>query len=307
MLMQKEGRYNDLSPALRTELEDRVNSFGKTVRYKFDISNQNPDPDKVNGKLLWPNIYTLDPAVFNIIDQQEDNKIKGRENAQKSKMVGMVDGFDDKGNPNKFRKIKVNARDKGILTLHPQDIPEHFDMAMFMELHPKLTGGKFADKTKKQMITRIDEMELATTQRAERTARKKAQDAAEGMTDKEVVEFADAMQWDSTEDVIILRNKAEELAVTNHEFFNDIVSNKKVQYLALVKQAMDRGIITHDPAENAMFWTSNKQKITVLGNVDGRNGIEQFAEWLTIGGTAASDVHKKLESLTKSSKKLVEA
>ena len=42
MLLQQTAHYNDLSPQLRKELEEKIASFGKQVRYKFDISNPNP-------------------------------------------------------------------------------------------------------------------------------------------------------------------------------------------------------------------------------------------------------------------------
>src|SRR5690242_12881790 len=64
MLLQQVAHFNDLSPKLRETLENKVRGFGKQVRYKFDISHQNPDPTFHNGKILYPNIYTLDPTVW---------------------------------------------------------------------------------------------------------------------------------------------------------------------------------------------------------------------------------------------------
>ncbi len=296
MLLQTYGNVNDISPKLRKELEAKVASFGKKVRYKFDIGNVNPDPDKVNGAVLWPNNYTLDPTVFNIVDPYED-----REGKSKSKRIGMVDpdaGTDDRGNPKRYKKIKVSGREKGILQLELEDIPEHHDMAMFMELNPKLVGGQFQDKTKHAMVTRIDEMALATKEKTDRTARKSAMDAAEAMSDKEIVNFADAMQWDSTEDILVLRNKVEEHAEKFPVDFNDLAGTKKMEYQSLVKQALDKGVIAYDPAGNKMSW-SNGQAITVLNKVDNQTYIEQFAEFLIIGGTSAQEAYKKIKSLTK--------
>lgn len=73
MQLEQVAHYNNLSSKLRKELEEKLKSFGKTVRYKFDISKPNPDPSKYNGDIVWPNKYTLDPAVWDIIDPYEEN------------------------------------------------------------------------------------------------------------------------------------------------------------------------------------------------------------------------------------------
>ncbi len=301
MLLQQEGNFNRLSPKLRKELEDKVTGFGKVVRYKFDISNPNPDPTFHNGKILWPHLYTLDPAVFNINDPYED-----RAGEQKSKRIGLVEGTNDKGVPDRFKKIRIYDRQKGVLVLSPQDVTDDFDLAMFMELHPKLTGGKFADKSKRQMITRIDEQATAKQAREERSARSKARRAAEELSSEGVIQFADAMMWDSAQEEVVLRNLIEELAETSPEFFNDLVAGKSVEYRALVKQALNKQIISFDPAENKFSWASNKQVIAIMGGASDKSEVEKMAEWLQGAGTKENEVHKKLKALT-SGKAAIEA
>lgn len=291
MLLQKTAHFNDLSPKLRKELEKKIEGFGKQVRYKFDISNPNPDPTFHNGKIIWPHLYTLDPTVFNINDPYED-----RENHQRSKRIALIDGLDEKGVPNKFKKVRIYDRQRGVLTLQ-LDNPEDEAMAMLLELHPKLTGGMFVDKTKRQIITRIDEAAAATIDRAARSARSKARAAAEALSDKGVIDFADAMLWDSAQDPIVLRNMIEELAETTPEFFNDLVDGKSVEYQAAVKQALNKGIIAFDPAEYKFTWTGNRQTIHIMNNVSGKNEIQQMASWLESGGEKADTVYKKIKSL----------
>lgn len=297
MLLQPNGLYNDLSPELRKELEEKVRSFGKIVRYKFDISNPNPDPEKFDGKTVWPNCYTLDPAVFNIVDKDE-----AREGKSKSKRIGLVDGFDERGMPNKFMKIKVYGRSRGELVLKVEDVPEEFDMAMYLELHPKLVGGKFADPTKRQLIKRIDERAAATEERETRKARKKAMDVAETMSDADIIQFADAMTWDSAEDLMKLRNMTESLAETDPSFFNDLVESKNLEYRATVKQAINKRIIAFDPAENKFIWTSNNQVLAVL-QFSNKNEIEALSDWLQGSGSKENEIYKKIKSLIGSKEK----
>ena len=294
MLLQQTAHFNDLSPKLREELEKKIEGFGKHVRYKFDISHSNPDPTFHNGKILWPNMYTLDPTVWNIVDKYEDRKDK-----QKSKRIALVDGVDEKGLPNKYRKIRMHERQKGILVLDLLENPEHIDIAMAIELHPKLTGGMFSDVTKKQVITRIDEQATAKKERAERSAKSKARRAAEEFDSKGVVNFADAMLWDSTEDELILRNQIEELAETNPEFFNDLVEGKMIEYQSAVKQALDRKIIAFDPAEYKFTWTGNFQTIVMLNNIGEKTEIQKMADWLQSGGAKEKAVYDKIKAMIK--------
>ena len=292
MQLEPVAHYNNLSAKLREEIEAKIKGFGKSVRYKFEISKPNPDPAKYNGDTVWPNRYTLDPAVWDVTDPYE---VAGK---SKSKKIGIIEAVDENGKPNRFRKIRVMAPQKGVLILDLENQEDYYT-AFALELHPKLIGGKFEDKNAYRVVTRIDENAEAETKRKERTARKKALDAAESMEDADIVNFADAMMWDSGEPANILRNKVEELAETDPEFFNDLIEKKEIQVRALVKQALDKRIITHDPVENKFMWASNMQLITALPVSMTANHVQQFSEWLVVGGTKAEEVHKKIKELSK--------
>ena len=292
MQLEPVAHYNNLSAKLREEIEAKIKGFGKSVRYKFEISKPNPDPAKYNGDTVWPNRYTLDPAVWDVTDPYE---VAGK---SKSKKIGIVEAVDENGKPNRLRKIRVMAPQKGVLILDLENQEDYYT-AFALELHPKLIGGKFEDKNAYRVVTRIDENAEAETKRKERTARKKALDAAESMEDADIVNFADAMMWDSGEPANILRNKVEELAETDPEFFNDLIEKKEIQVRALVKQALDKRIITHDPVENKFMWASNMQLITALPVSLTANHVQQFAEWLVVGGSKAEEVHKKIKELSK--------
>lgn len=293
MLLEQVAHYNDLSPELRKKLTERLLSYGKVVRYKFDISNPNPDKTFYGGiKEIFPNIYTLDPTVFNINDPLEK-----REGKSKSKKIALVDGQDEKGIVNKFRKVRVEGKFKGILRLELEEGNDDWYIAMYLELHPKMTGGDFLDKTKRQMFSRIDEGKAATEERAARSARNKATRVAEEMTEKEVRDFADAMTWDSSQEENVLRNEVELLAETSPEFFNDLVESALLKYQSIIKKATDKGIIAFDPAEMKYTWASNSQVIAVLSPAGDKNEVQKFAEFLHAGGKSATEAYKKLQSL----------
>lgn len=300
MSLENFAHFNDISPKLRDMLEEKVRSFGKSVRYKFDVAKPNPDPDKYNGDIIYPNIYTLDPAKFTIQDPYEDRKEKSR-----AKTIALVvpDSLNDKGVPERFKKIRVSGTTKSILKLEIAENMDDFYAAMYLELHPKLKGGMFADKNAYQVVSRIDEQAAAKEQRTERSERLKALNVAQAMSDEELIDFADAMQWDSSDDVEILRNKTEELADTNPIYFNDLVQSKAVEYQSLIKQAMNKGLITFEYGEYKFIWTGNQQTITVLSPTGSKNEIEKMSEWMQTSGAKGDDVYKKLKSLVKGGKK----
>lgn len=294
MNLQQAGRYNDLSPELRKKITEKVKSFGKTVRYKWDIGNPNPDPEKTNGQFVFPTIYSLQPAVFTIRDNSEK-----RDNKQPLKEVCLTDGlFNEQGNPSRFGKVKIHATQRGIMQLDLEKNPEHFEIAMYLELHPKLKGGEFSDEMQRQVVSRIDENEAAVTERKERTARKKAMDLAADMSDEQIKQFALAMLWDETDELEVLRNRVELAAETTPDLFNDLMEGKKVEYQAAVKKALNKKIIAFDPAEYKFTWTGNKQPIVILNNISGKGENEQLAEWLE-SGDKGKDVYNKIKELIK--------
>lgn len=300
MSLENFAHYNDLSPKLREELERKVESFGKSVRYKFEISKPNPDPSKYNGDIVYPNMYTLDPTKFNIQDPYED-----RPGKSKTKTIALVDEvfINEKGLPEKFKKVRVSASNKSILKLNIQDKREDFYMAMFLELHPKFKGGKFSDKNVFQVFSRIDENAAAREQRTERSERLKALNVAQAMSDEELINFADAMQWDSSENLEVLRNKTEELADTNPVYFNDLVQSKAVEYQSLIKQAMNKDLISFEYGEYRFVWTGNKQTIVMLSPTGSQNEVQKLSEWMQTSGNKGDDLYKKLKSLVKGTKK----
>jgi len=302
-MLQREGVWNDLSPKLIEKLETQINSFGKSVRFKFEISNPDPDPEKrAAGAILYPFSYTLDPVTFQINDKYED-----RNDRQKMKKVGMAmnpDIEDGREVVRQFKRVRVSEKEKGIKK-YMLDNVEDREEVMYLLLHPKLTGGEFLDKTKRQIITRIDEVAAAKTAIVERTERSKAREIAENMTHEEMITFANAMLWDETEEEIILRNKIEELAETSPVFFNGLVLSKDVEYQSLVKKAINKGIIQYDPAEHKFSYVSNKQVIAIVPASSDKNEVILLSELLQAGGAKMEEVYKKLKSMVDNKKQAV--
>lgn len=292
-MLEQVADWNDFSPKLRTKLEDRLKSFGKKVRYKFDIAHIDPAPEN-KGALLFPQLYTLGPVTFTITDNDEDRKDKS-----KWKRVGMVKGMDKDGKPSEFFYLTVSKRHKGIVE-YDLDIREDAMRVAYLEIHPKMTDGLFEDKQMHKVISRIDVKKEAIEGRQLRNAKAKSLSAATNMKDSEIRDFAAGMTWDDTEDIELLRNQVEGLAETNPALFNDLVNSKKIEVQATLKRALDARIITLNPAQHQFMWASNQQVIASLGDIiDDKNEIERFADWIA-SSTKGDEIYKKIKSLSKS-------
>lgn len=295
-MLEHEGIYNDLSPKLRKKLEERIESFGKNVRYKFKLERRNPDPQKYNGEFIYPSLYCLHPVQWKITDNDED-----RNDKQKIKNIGVIESVkrDERGNLEyRFKGARIPDIRKGILYLD-LTVKEDMDMAAALELHPKTRNGLFPNKQIIPVLERIDEAALAKEKRAERSERKKALDAVEEMSDAEIVEFADAMTWDSTVDIDLLRNQVEDLAEKTPIYFNDIVKDKKVKIQAIIKRAIDNKVFGYNPAEGTLSWMNTGQLIVNLGRGTGeKEDVIRFAEWFDTAGKKADEVLKKVKAIT---------
>jgi len=292
-MLEQVAHFNDLSPKLRAKLTQRIDSFGKEVKYRFNISHENPDPEKYNGPIIWPSIYTLDPKVLNVLDNDEDRKDKS-----KAKRIGIVKEIDEKGAPKSFRPIRVRGQYAGILTLD-LTTPEGREEAAMMELHPKVEGSFFRDERLLAVVHRIDETKEATEAIKLRKQRKKAMEAASGMAEKELRDFAAAMNWNENENPDILRNKMEEHAEKYPGLFTGLIEGNLMKYQSTVKMALTQKVLSYDPVGGRWTYTENGELIVLLPPNGSQNELEQMAEFLSSNGEKGETIFKRIKALTK--------
>jgi hypothetical protein len=297
-MLHQTGIYNRFTPEFIKEISDRIDGFPDTVHYIFDLKRENLDKDKYNGAYTYPNQYTLDPATFRITDKYEK-----RPGEQKLKYVGIPKGeVDDKGNPTAFKKIVVHERQKGKLSLRKED-EDDLAMIWILELHPKQKGGLFGKPELHQIFYRVDEAKENTEKRAKRTQRVLALQAAQSMSDKELRQFEDAMQWNRENDIEILKGKIEELADTTPDFFNEFIKGKSMEYQATIKRALDSSIIAFDPTNNSFQWCANNAPFASVALSDEQNEVAQLAVLLQTGGSKMEEVYKKIKAQLQPDKK----
>lgn len=280
--------YNNLSPELRKRLTENREIAGKFVKYKFYISHKNPDGQKTGGEYIYPQIYTLTPVTYTIIDPGDKTP----------KLIGMAQSIDRSRYPLEevvIKRIEVPERFQGILTLD-MTYPEHWEMFEIMEMHPKLEGGMFRDKNIPAMFARVDDLKEAKTKLQRRELRSTALMVATRMQEKEVRDFAAAMNWNELEDLDILRDKLTKLADEDPEFFRKFVDDPAIEYKAILRRGLDANVIAWIPLENKFVWVSNGATVAMLERVEGDKYFDKMAEWFMVHKNG-QETFKKIKSL----------
>lgn len=296
-MLEKVAHVNDLSPKLREHLDKKLDGFGPIVRYQFSISHDDPHPDN-RGQKLWPNIFTLGPVTWTIVDKFED-----RPNVSKQKLIGLVKEIDpEKGHPTAYNRIQVEGINQGMKRLNLKDAASR-EIAAALELHPKHTGGMFEDKAGQTLFLRIDELARAKASRSTRKERLDAMVVADGFKDDEVRDFVSAMGWDEYRPIDILREELEALADKTPALFTVEFNTGTWYWRATLKRAFDKQIIVHHPVENKVTFTQSGETVTILSRVEGESRPlnQQLAEAL-MHGAKGETMYKRIKALVDAQK-----
>lgn len=281
--------YNNLSEGLRKELKEKLKEVGRYVKYRFAIARINPDGERrAHGEFLYPLRWALTPVTYEIVDPYD----------QLRKRIGLVTGLKEYGAPSDgFRRIWLEEQWQGIYILDMEN-PDDRDAFAYLEMHPKLEGGKFRNPNLPAIFSRIDELKQARKSLTEKENRANAMFVATSMSINEIQDFACAMGWNEHEDIDILRDKVLEIADKDHGFFKSFINNKSIEYRAVIKRAMDNNIIAFQPVESKFVWVTNGQTIAVLERAEGNQVLERMSDWLQTSKNG-HEVYGKLKALLK--------
>lgn len=286
-MLLAQGKYNHLSPQLRKELEDRAAKLGRFIKYKFAIAKKNPDGEKrTGGEYLYPLLYTLTPVTYQIRDPYD----------LQLKTIGLVAQLKELGaQDDGFHRLVVKEGWQGVYTLD-MNKPDDRDMFAWLEMHPKLEGGKFRDENIGAVVTMIDDLADAKRMNTQRNLRIDAMFVASNFTIMQMRDFAAAMNWNEHDDPEILKNNIVALAEQDPEFFRDFVDNKKIEYRAVLKRAMDNNIIAYVPVESKVIWSSNRQTIAVLERVETNNLLDRLCDWV-LTSKNGMDIYNRIRAM----------
>lgn len=300
MLLDNIGVNNDFTPELRKKLEDEVRKMGGSngvIRYKFDIANPDPDPDK-KGQVVFPWLYTLTPKTFFVLDPFEK-----RPNKQASKKVVLIENTEvvnDNINVTRVKSVKVKQNEKGVFTLRINDSIEDLEMAMYLQLHPANGKGEFKAQNRRSVFEVIDDKAEAQGRTKSRSNRVKALLAVEKMSVAELREFALAMAWEES-DVDIIRDQAQTIAESSPDVLLNLLdeNNKTVEYKATIQKAVDKNIIYFDNANYSYMYTDTRQVLLAIDLSGDGSTADKLAFWFINGGDKADAAYKKLKASLK--------
>lgn len=279
--------YNNLSPQLRDQLEKRAQEAGRYVKYKFAIARRNPDQElKTGGDYLYPLRWALTPVTFNITDPHDRSR----------KRIALVDKLKEFGAPaDGFRRVRLDEQFKGVLTLDMEDMMDQ-DVFIYLELHPKLEGGMFRDNNEMAVFKHIDDIKEAKTSLTAMENRANAMFVTTQMTTEQIKDFACAMGWDESQDIAIIREKVMELADKDPQWFKEFVDHKSIEYRAVIKRALDNGILAWQPVENKIVWGSNNQTVAILDRCEDGKVLERMSDWVMTSKNG-QEVYTKIKGI----------
>lgn len=287
MLTRSKEVINGLSEKLEADFKKKFDALPAKIKYKFDYERRNPDPQKTGGEFIYPSWKVLEPVTFYIKDPYDNL----------SKKIGLVIGEDAEGNPNDFKRITLQERDRGVLNLKKDD-REAFDTFCYLELHPANTTGKYRDNQIPALFKFVDESKEAKSSGMRRNLKADAMFVAANMKIQEMKDFAVAMDWDETMDEDILFDKIGEIAENDPTQFKVLIESSSMEYKATVKRAEVHQIIEWDSQGYKYVWATTKETIIAFGRQENMDRLEKMAEWLL----NKREVYDKLKSLLKAAK-----
>jgi len=302
MLSKSGAEVNDLSPQLRTTLNEAVAKQGKFVTFKFKISKPNPeynffgsaaamdsevDMSKGAGpRVIWPSWWDLQPVTYRIIDPGDKRR----------KRIGIVTQEDDEGNPIGFKRCSLREIDMGRRKLD-MDNPDDVEMFMYLYMHPTLTGGIFKDKTLPDLIEIVNDAADAKTRGKRRSVKADAMYVANNMTEREMKDYACAKGWDEDQEPEILQDIIGNDAEKDPDTFKTFMESSNFPYRAEITRAEKNGVIHWLPMENKYTW-SNGQVITAFGMIPDIDRLKEMAEWL-ISNKQGDEIFKRIKTLNR--------
>lgn len=289
-MLEAVKHVNNFSDQFREELNKKVESFGPKVRYRFFIEHPDPEPGK-NG-VVFPGIWTLPRKTFRITDPY----------SKKMVVVGMVERLNEKGEPEKYRKVQLLKRSNGLLVLDLTQ-PEDKELCAYLELHPYHKGSAYGEQGK-GLFVRIDELKHAKETRSKRKEKTEAVYVAATMKDYEVRDFISALGWNETEDLEVLRNRLEEFAENHHDQFTKEFNSGTLKWRATTKRALDKQLIIHHPVEDKITFANTGELIAILPRKqdDDEPVSRRLAEFLIGNGEQGEKLYKRIEALVKAHK-----
>lgn len=292
---------NKFSKTVQDYLDNRKLKPGDMVKYRLLNGIRNIDPQRRRGDdILFPASVSI-PLTDNIYDPGEEGKNNGR-----VVQVGVVKAFNDVTKMPVFRKYAVQPQkgDNGIFVLRGGVIQE-MEVYEALELSNRNKSNPFRDQSEEAMFERVDDSAESKVKSTKRNFLFDSLNAIRQWTPEEMRIIAASYNLSTSLPVDVLKDKLEEIAEVDPKKFYDLIDSEDTKIKAVIKLAMESGIIAFNAHENKWVYAEGGETIALLDRKEGINEMEQFKEFLksSANGHNIKEQLKKLIKAGKESKK----
>ncbi len=273
------GKFNDVSEELKATITPLQKGETKTYRLPVPVI-QDMVKDMKGTKFLkksanqngytWPMSSQI-PTKDEIVDPFTGNICP----------IGVVRSYDTKTETIEvFPLILEQHRDGFVIITQGHVGMERF--YAFMELTDYNGSKKDRDVTKPVYFYEVNAKADAEKRNKITDALTEELYAIKNMEVSELKLFCVNLKWDVVNtDPGVLKSNLKDFAILHPGVISTMYNNKaKMENLQLIRQAMDAGVLTENGLENKYTLTKSGKDIATFTRMDGKELIEQFAEWL---------------------------
>lgn len=178
------------------------------------------------------------------------------------------------------RSVGKNMLTNGVFTLQGGNL-EHQEFYEFFELSNFNKSNADRDTGIMPIFERIDEVGEAEAENLVFDTLTKALVAADQMDKEGVKTFASIMNWDTKLHPTILKNRIKKYAREEPKLFLEKQDDPENKTKVIIKQALDAGIVSYQPAEHKMLWGKDGTTLARLEKAqDGESEIDSFFQWI---------------------------
>ena len=262
--MKKTKEFNNISKEFEKEI-----TLKPGERAVFKLLNIKPDTNNP-GRFLIPSAVSI-RELDRVKDPHSEEWID----------VAHITSINREGKPY-LEPIYFTKDNMGVLELHGES-PADIEKAAFLRVSSYNESNENRDKSVLPIFFEINVKKDAEKKRASRSARLTAMTTAAAMSDEEAREMYAALNLDSSEEIVLIREYLEKLAEDTPDVFNTHFSDKTRQIKATLRKAVDSGVLALDKPGAKFVWAATNEAAFTFAKKAGAEPYVEFADFILTG------------------------
>lgn len=240
-------------------------------------------------------VTDVPPIIYNI-SQRIPTRDRIKTTDGRIVEIGVVETVNEKDQVTKTKLFFFPAMtNQGLFSIQEGVLSqeEFYEFFMLSNLN---SSNKFRDDSIEPLFKTVDPMEDANLSIARGSDIADAAILVKNMKLPEMRKLAAALNWNSQAEPQILQGDLMAMAVSNPRKLLDLVEDPDAGYKAVVKMAVENGIIYFKEDEYKYVWTNGGQTVAKLDRSETGDELDAMADWLK-SHTNGAAVHKKLSGM----------